>query len=111
MRVDFSSTAAAAAPPPPPPPSPSASDPKPDPADKARQLIRDAQRQDCTVNLPVIGGVNCRQETEGEKVGAQIAQIAQSDPAYARAVNDAAMSQVSSEQDRKEIARGVTASL
>jgi hypothetical protein len=95
------------APAPAPAPAPSAPAAQPDPAKKADELIKDAQHQECAVSLPGIGDHFCGTETDGAKVGKEVAALAKTEPAYARAVFDKAMDKVPNAEDRKEIAHGV----
>ena len=122
MGLGISGVPTAPPPPPPPPPAPKASGapgspsptptatpaPPPDAAKKADDLVHDAQQEQCTVMLPVVGGVNCHTDTDGAKVGKEVAALAKTEPAFARAVLEKAMDKVPSADDRKEIAHGLT---
>jgi hypothetical protein len=78
-----------------------------DPAKKADDLIKGAQHEDCAVSLPVVGNHFCGTETDGAKVGKEVAALAKTEPAYARAVFDKAMDKLPSAEDRKELAHGL----
>jgi hypothetical protein len=78
-----------------------------DPAKKADDLIKDAQHEECAVSLPVVGDHFCGTETDGAKVGKEVAALAKTEPAYARAVFDKAMDKLPSAEDRKELAHGL----
>ena len=81
--------------------------PPPTPDKQAQDLIDAHQQDECAVSLPVVGGVSCHKDTDGEAVGRDIAALALRDPAKARAVFDKVMEKTPDAGERREVARGL----
>ncbi len=81
-------------------------------ADQASDdIVKRETHEDCTISVPFVGGINCRQDVNGEAVGKEIAATAKTDPVRAQEMLDKALGQAPDAGDRREIARGVTENL
>jgi hypothetical protein len=83
----------------------------PTPDDEAKALIQNHQGESCSLSLPMVGGINCKPDTDGVAVGRDIANIAKTEPARARAVYDKALTQSPNVAERQEIAQGLAQEL
>jgi hypothetical protein len=77
----------------------------------ADDLVKRQTSEDCSVNLPLVGGINCRQDVNGGAVGKEIAAVAKTDPVRAQEMLDQALAAVPDAGDKREVAKGLTDNL